>query len=97
MHSKIFEATDENDLEVAMVVSLGGTHIEKDEEERSARTGIYLGEIGASESYRSNFETNSVANRIQMQIRKNRFDVAEPRFLCDNSRSSFLWLVWIYK
>ena len=42
---QIFEATDtdENDLEFAMVVLHGGTHIEKDEEERSARTGTYLG------------------------------------------------------
>ena len=35
--------TDENDLEVAMVVLRGGTHIEKDEEERSAHAGTYLG------------------------------------------------------
>ena len=33
---QIFESTDENDLEVAMVVLLGGKHIDKDEEERSA-------------------------------------------------------------
>ena len=39
----IFEATDENDLEAAMVVLRGGTYIEKDEEERSARAGTYLG------------------------------------------------------
>ena len=31
---QIFEATDENDLEAARVVLRGGTHIEKDEEER---------------------------------------------------------------
>ena len=30
---QVFEATDENDLEDAMVVLRGGTHIEKDEEE----------------------------------------------------------------
>ena len=40
---QIFEATDENDLEAAMVILRGGTHIEKDEEERSARAGTYLG------------------------------------------------------
>ena len=40
---QVFEATDENDLEAAMVVSRGGTHIEKDEEERSGRAGTYLG------------------------------------------------------
>ena len=40
---QIFEATDENDLEAAMVVLRGGTHIEKDKEERSARAGTYLG------------------------------------------------------
>ena len=39
---QIFEATDENDLEAAMVVSRGGTQIEKHEEERSVRTGTYL-------------------------------------------------------
>ena len=38
-----FEAKDENDLEVAMVVLRGIMHIEKDEEGRSARAGIYLG------------------------------------------------------
>ena len=38
-----------------------------------------------SESNRGNFETNSVANRKPMQIRKDRCDVAEPRFLCNNS------------
>ena len=40
---QILGATDENDLEAAMVVLRGGTHIEKDEEERSARAGTYLG------------------------------------------------------
>ena len=42
------------------------------------------------ESNRSNFETNSVANRKPMQIRKNRCDVAEPRFLCNHSSKSIL-------
>ena len=40
---QIFGATDEKDLEAAMMVLRGGTHIEKDEEERSARVGTYLG------------------------------------------------------
>ena len=40
---QIFEETDDNDFEVVMVVLRGGTHIEKDEEERSARAGPYLG------------------------------------------------------
>ena len=39
----MFEATDENDLEVAMVVLRGGTHIDNDEEERSARVSTYRG------------------------------------------------------
>ena len=44
MHSRyIFEAADENALEVAIVVLRGGTHIDKDEEERSARTATYRG------------------------------------------------------
>ena len=37
---EIFEATDEHDLEVAMVVLRGGTHIDKDEIERIARAGM---------------------------------------------------------
>ena len=40
---QIFEATDENDLEAAMVVLRLGTHIERHEEERSSRAGTYLG------------------------------------------------------
>ena len=40
---QIFEATDENDLEAAMVVLRGGTDIERHEEERSGRAGTYLG------------------------------------------------------
>ena len=40
---QILGATDENVLEASMVVSRGGTHIEKDEEEWSARAGTYLG------------------------------------------------------
>ena len=40
---QIFEATDANDLEVATVVLRGETHIDKNEEERSARVGTYRG------------------------------------------------------
>ena len=43
-----------------------------------------------SESNRSNFKTNSGANRKPMQIRKYGRDVAEPRLLCDNSSKSIL-------
>ena len=39
----MFEATAENNFEVAMVVLRGGIHIDNDEEERSAPVGIYLG------------------------------------------------------
>ena len=39
---QIFGATDENDLEVAMVLR-EGTHIDKDEEDQSDRTDAYLG------------------------------------------------------
>ena len=94
------EATDENDLEAAMVVLHGGTHIERDEEERSIvapyiswdkrwKVGWLL-KLELSESNRSNFEANSVANWKPMQIWKDRCDVAEPRFLCDNSSKSIL-------
>ena len=38
----MFEATDENDLEIAMVVlQEGNTYDNSDEEERSARVGTY--------------------------------------------------------
>ena len=40
---QIFEATDENDLEVTIVVLHGGTQIDEAEEERSARAGTYFG------------------------------------------------------
>ena len=40
---QMFDATDENDVEVSMVVLRGGTHIDRDEEERSARVGTYRG------------------------------------------------------
>ena len=40
---QIFEATDENDLEVAMVVLHGGTQIDKAEDERSVCAGTYFG------------------------------------------------------
>ena len=36
-------ATEEYDLEVAMEVLRKGTHIDKDEEDRSDRTGVYSG------------------------------------------------------
>ena len=39
----IFSATNENDLEVAMEVFCRGAHIDKDEEDRSDRTGAYRG------------------------------------------------------
>ena len=38
----------------------------------------------------SNFKTNSMANRKPMQIRKNRCDATEPRFLGDHSSKSIL-------
>ena len=40
---QIFKATDETDLEAAMVVLRGGTHIDKTEAERSASAGTYFG------------------------------------------------------
>ena len=48
---RIFEATDENDLEAAMMVLLEGTHIDKDEEERRARVGTYRGIRDASKQF----------------------------------------------
>ena len=41
MNSKFVCATDENYLEVAMEVLREGTDIDKDEEDRSDRTGAY--------------------------------------------------------
>ena len=40
---QIFDATDEKDLEVAMEVLRNGTDIDRDEEDRSDRTGAYRG------------------------------------------------------
>ena len=40
---QMLETTDENNLEFAMVVLRGGTHIDNNEEERSARVGPYFG------------------------------------------------------
>ena len=40
---QIFQAAGENDFEVPMVILRGGTHIDTDEEERSARAGKYRG------------------------------------------------------
>ena len=37
----MFEATNENDFKVAIMVLRGGTHIDKDEEERSVCVGTY--------------------------------------------------------
>ena len=100
---QILGATDENDLEVAMVVSRGGTHIYWERrrraecsrrhiswDERWNRKIGWLLRLEHSESNRGNFETNSVANRKPMQIRENRRNFAEPRFLCDNSSKSIL-------
>ena len=50
----------------------------------------WLLKLEDSESNRGIFETNSVANRKPMQIRKDRCDVTEPRFLCDNSSKTIL-------
>ena len=40
---QVFDATDENDLEVAREFLQKGTHIDKDEEDRSDHTGAYRG------------------------------------------------------
>ena len=43
-----------------------------------------------NQSNHSNFKANSVANRKPMQIRDNRCDVTEPRFMCDHPSKSIL-------
>ena len=80
-----------------MVVLCGGSHIDKAEEERRARAGTYfemrearLLKLEYPVSNRSDFETNSVANRKPMRIRENRCDAAEPRFLCHYPSKSVL-------
>ena len=45
------------------------------------------------ESNCSDFKANSVANRKPMQIRMNRCNVAEPRFLCNHSSKSILHML----
>ena len=39
----MFEATDENDLDLAIAVFREGMHIDKEEEDRSDRGGTYRG------------------------------------------------------
>ena len=66
---QIFEATDGNDLEVAMLVLQGGTHFEKDEEARSACAGTNLGRV--------RFETDVPARReLQKSSREPTFAAA---------------------
>ena len=97
-------ATDENDLEVAMVVLRGRTHMCKTKKswvhkhwhiswDERWKIGWLLS-LEHSESNRGNFETNSVANRKPMQIWENGSDVAEPMFLCDNSSDRVFWTRW---
>ena len=85
---QIFEATDEKNLEAAMVVLRGETHIDKTESraecshryifwDERCKIGWLL-KLEYPESNRSDFKANSVANRKPMQIGKNRCDVAEP-------------------
>ena len=40
---QVSEATDENDLDLAIAVFREGMHIDKEEEDRSDRVGTYLG------------------------------------------------------
>ena len=41
------EATDENDLDLAIAVFREGMHIDKEEEDRSDRVGTYRGDKGS--------------------------------------------------
>ena len=97
---QIFEATDEKDLEAAMVVLRGGNTYRQNWSraecscwyifwDERCKIGWLL-KLEYPKSNRSDFKGNSVANRKPMQIRKNRRNVAEPRFLCDNSSESIL-------
>ena len=54
------------------------------------KIGWLLLKLEQSESNHSNFKANSAANRKPMQIRKDRCDATEPRFLCDHSSKSIL-------
>ena len=40
---QVFEATDENDVDLAIAVFREGMHIDKEEEDRSDRVGTYRG------------------------------------------------------
>ena len=98
---QMLEATDENDLEFAMVVGFmwgnkywqgwrrvecSRRYISRDE---SCKIGWLL-KLEHLKNNRSNFKTNSVANRKPMQVRKNRCDATEPRFLGNHSSKSIL-------
>ena len=100
---QIFEATDENDLEVVMVVLCGGTHIEKDEEEQSARTGTYLGMRDERLDGCWNLSTLKVTVailklilwRTGSQCKSERTGVMwQNRGFCAITRASVFWARW---
>ena len=80
------EATDENDLNLAIAVFCEGVHIYKEEEDRSDRVGTYRGTKGSEigwllemqylESDGSNLEIYSVTDRKPVELSKNRRNVA---------------------
>ena len=76
------QATDENDLDLAIAVVHVGTHIDKGEDQsdrfgayRGSRYRMAVGNVQHFESESSCVETYLVTNRKPMQIRQNRFDV----------------------
>ena len=84
------EATDENDLDLAIAVCREGLHIDKEEEDRSDR-GVHT--VGQGQRDRmaagnaipetdgSNLEIYSVTNRKPVEISKIRRNVTKTRFL----------------
>ena len=90
-----FEATNENDLEIAMVVLHGGTHIDNDEKraeclhrkilwDECCKIGLKLKHPSLKATVaNSNFKNNSVANRTLNQPVVNR----EPMQNCRSERT----------
>ena len=97
---QIPEATDENDLEAAMVVLRGGTCTDKDKEERSARVGTYRGMRHARCGNCSTLKVTVAILKLVLwrtgsQCKSERTGVMwQNRGFCATTRSRVFWTSW---
>ena len=78
---QILDATEENDFEDTIKVSLIGTEMVVEPEDRSDHEGAYFGGISDLESSSSNLEIYLLANWEPVQVDQDRCDVTVKRFL----------------